>query len=478
MRFKSHTRNDAGVDPLTLSFFGGTQMSLFSTMNVSASGLETSATTLGVIGDNIANVNTVGFKGSRASFADMIPQSLGGLGGGGQLGRGAMLNVVSTVFGQGSITATGSVHDMAISGAGFFALRDVDGGMYYSRNGGFTKDQDGFLTLGGLRLQGYQAVDGQVTGSLGDLQIDESQSRPHEASSEVVLSADLPANGEYLADDGTTLETPLTDAMGVGVPPDGTDAAHPDLTDLSTTADAETSITIFDSRGVAHEVNIFFERTGEDTWNWVAAVDAGETGGIDGKAHIIDGGELEFDEDGTLVNRSASTFLAASWSFEGTDQPALDFQFGLDDTGAETGGGVSVSGEDAYMNVYSITQDGAPKGDLVSYDVDLDGQIVGSYSNGEEIVLGQVALAGFAAEGGLQRAGGGLYTTTHAAGDPQLGVAGTGGRGSIYGYSLEKSNVDLESQFVEMIQTQRSYQANARVVNTASDTLQELISLV
>ncbi len=453
-------------------------MSLFNTMNVSASGLETSATTLGVIGDNIANVNTVGFKGSRASFADLIPQSIGGLGGGGQLGRGAGVDRVTTMFGQGSITATGSVNDMAISGAGFFALRDADGGMYYSRNGAFNKDQEGYLNLGGMRLQGYQAVDGQITGSLADLRIDEASARPHEQSTNVALTATLDAEADFEADDGT-LETPLTDAMGAGVPPDGTDAAHPDLVELSTLVDAETSITIFDSRGVAHEVSIYFERTGEDTWNWVAAVDAGQTGGLDGKAHIIDGGELEFDGDGTLVNRSASTFLAASWSFEGTDQPAIDFQFGLDDTGAETGGGVDVSGTgQSPIIMQAITQDGAPKGELVSYEVGPDGTITGSYSNGEEIVLGQVALAGFPAEGGLQRAGSGLYTTTAATGDVQLGVPGSGGRGAIYGYSLEKSNVDLESQFVEMIQTQRSYQANARVVNTASDTLQELINLV
>lgn len=450
-------------------------MSLFSTMNVSASGLASSATTLGVIGDNIANVNTVGFKGSRASFADLLPQDVGGLGGGGQLGRGSALNMVTTLFGQGSITATGSVNDMAISGGGFFALRDPNGGMAFSRNGGFSKDAAGFLNLGGMRLQGYQAVDGQITGALGDLQIDEGSERPHDETGKVVISASLAADAEYVAEDGT-ITTPLTDAMGAGVPPDGTDTAHPDLTDLSVDADFETSITVFDSRGVSHEVNVFFERTGDDTWNWVAAVDAGETGGLDGKAHIIDGGELEFDADGNLTNRSASTFLAASWSFEGTDQPAIDFQFGLDDAGEETGGGLSVSGSDSVVT--SITQDGAPKGELVSYDIDPDGIISGSYSNGEEIVLGQVALAGFPAEAGLVRAGSGLYTTTASAGDVQIGAPGTAGRGAIYGYSLEKSNVDLEGQFVEMIQTQRSYQANARVVNTASDTLQELISLV
>jgi flagellar hook protein FlgE len=450
-------------------------MSLFSTINVSASGLDVAATSLGVIGDNIANVNTIGFKGSRASFADMIPQSLGGLGGGGQLGRGAALSVININFGQGSITGTGSVNDMAISGGGFFALRDTDGGMYYTRNGGFTKDPEGYLTLGGLRLQGYQAVDGTITGHLADLQIDESSERPHGETTQMVINASLAADASFAADDGT-IETPLTDALGAGVPPDGTDAAHDDLLDFSTLADFETSITIFDSRGVAHDINVFFERTSEDTWNWVAAVDAGETGGIEGKAHVIDGGELEFDADGNLVNRSASSFLAASWSFEGTDQPEIDFQFGMDDSGGDTGGGLSVSGSSSVVS--SITQDGAPKGELVAYDIDPDGIITGSYSNGEEVVLGQVALAGFPAEGGLKRAGGGLYSAAGGAGQVQLGVPGSGGRGAIYGYSLEKSNVDLESQFIEMIQSQRSYQANARVVNTASDTLQELINLV
>ena len=450
-------------------------MSLFSTMNVSASGLSVSATSLGVIGDNIANVNTVGFKGSRATFADLMPQSIGGLAGTGQVGTGSTLNEIATMFGQGAITSTGNVNDFAISGDGFFALRG-DNGTYYTRNGAFSKDAEGFLNLAGLRLQGYQAVDGQLTGQLGDIQIDESSERPHEATTEIRLSASLSNEGVWTDETGAAA-TPLATHLGSGVPIDGESDTDPELTDLSLAADAETSITMYDSRGVAHEVNVFFERTGEDTWTWYAAVDSGTTpGGIDGKARIIDGGDLEFDEDGLLISRSATTASPAAWSFEGTDQPSIDFQFGLDDAGEETGGDLEVSGETTVVS--SITQDGAPKGELVAYDVDPEGIIRGSYSNGEEVILGQVALATFPATAGLKRAGSGLYQVTGAAGDVQLGAPESGGRGSLYGYSLEKSNVELEEQFVEMIQTQRSYQANARVVNTASDTLQELISLV
>ncbi len=450
-------------------------MSLFSTMYVSASGLEASAANLGVIGDNIANVNTVGFKGGRASFADLIPQNIGGLGGGGQIGRGTALSTISTHFGQGNLTASGNVSDLAISGEGFFQVRDPEGSLYYTRNGGFIKDQEGYLTLGGLRLQGYQAVDGNLTGNLDDLQIDESSERPHAETDELLIAASLAADAIF--EDASGLpDTPLTSALGAGVPPDGTNASDPDLTSLSTLADFESSITVFDSRGVAHDVNIFFERTAADTWNWVAAVDAGETGGIEGKAHVIDGGELEFDSSGTLINRTASTFLAASWSFDGSNQPAIDFQFGLDDTGATTGGSMSVSGSQSVVT--SITQNGAGKGELMAYNVDTEGKVVGSYSNGEEVTLGQVALATFPAESGLQRVGSGLYRTTHATGDVLVGEPLSGDRGAIYSYSLEKSNVNLETQFIDMIQAQRSYQANARVVNTASDTLQELINLV
>ena len=254
------------------------------------------------------------------------------------------------------------------------------------------------------------------------------------------------------------------------------------IEELSTTADFATSTVVYDSLGIPHDLTVFFERSGDNDWNWSAVIDGGEIdfgGGVygdEGYALEIQSGSMTFDTDG---NMSAFTSVATgtAWNFTGAGATTLDFQFGLDTAGVETdAGGIRMAG--GTSTVTALDQNGFGVGNLSNVLVERDGSIVGIYSNGEELILGQVAVALFGAESGLERQGGNLYRNTRNSGPPAMGTPDTAGRGSISSYALEKSNVELEDQFVLMIEAQRAYQGNARIVNSANETLQELVNLI
>jgi flagellar hook protein FlgE len=273
------------------------------------------------------------------------------------------------------------------------------------------------------------------------------------------------------------------DALRTATPFDGS-AAAPTMDQLSD-ADFSTSVTVYDSLGLSHEVTMFYERdsTTPDTWNVYAVVDGGQVDtngdgtpdGIPGHAFEIGAGTVSFDTQGNLVANSGITPVGG-WTFPGSDPFAPTFEFGLDPAGQPTDGQLTMSGETSFAK--SISQDGYAAGALDSLRVEQDGTVTGVYTNGEELALGQIALATFDANAGLSRVGGNLFRATSESGEPALGVAGVGGRGSTSGYALEGSNVELEDQFVRMIQAQRTYQANTGVIRTADEALQQLIQLV
>lgn len=444
-------------------------MSLFTTLHTGASGLGVSSTYLSVVGDNIANINTVGFKQSRATFADALPQEVFGLSGASKVGTGASVNGVSTLFGQGSLEATESSTDLAISGNGFFMVSN-GANRYFTRNGSFALDNAGYLIDGlGNRVQGFTAVDGLLTAELDDLRIGTGPAAG--AGTETVeLSAILSAS-EDVADDLSAM-----DLYGTGT---GTNT----VSEALEVADFATSVTIYDSVGVGHDVTVLFERTADDQWSWRAVTDASEvydsgTGlpysATEGYGFELASGTVSFDTDGALTAfTQAST---TGFNFLGSAEPALTFDFGLDSLGAVTEGSLIMTGEESSAS--SISQDGRSSGSLSDISVSTDGSITGSYSNGEQIVLGQVALAMFDSLEGLERLGGSLFGATGASGEPSVGVAGTGGRGTIAGFALEQSNVELEDQFVSMITAQRTYQANSRIISTVDETLSNLLQLL
>lgn len=446
-------------------------MSLFSTMNVGASGLGVSSTWMNVIGDNIANLNTTGYKQGRASFADFLPQHVFGVGGGGVVGAGAVNNTVATLMGQGALETTSSSLDMAINGNGFFAVSDGRD-TFYTRAGEFGVDDSGYIVnAAGLRVQGYSGDAGVLAAGYGDMQIPTS-GLAAEATTEITLEANLSAETEIGA------ELAALDFYGTG-------AGTSTLLEAGAAADFSTSATVYDSRGVGHDVTILFERTGTNDWSYRAVCDASEAYDSTGTAYASESGSafelasgsVTFDADGNVSGFSqADTSATTAWTFAGSETPELSFDFGMDSAGATTDGVLTMTGTES--TVTAIAQDGNMAGQLTGVSVGADGTITGAYDNGESLAIGKVAIAMFKAPDQMERIGSSLYRATPGAGDAAISAAGTGGRGSIAGNALEKSNVNLEDQFVQMITAQRSYQASSRVISTANDTLQQLLQLV
>jgi flagellar hook protein FlgE len=437
-------------------------MSLFSTLNTGASGLGVQSAALSVIGDNIANISTTGYKGSRASFADYMPQNTSTLAGAGTIGSGSGLNTIATLFGQGSLTSTTSATDMAVSGDGFFMVQDGNE-TFYTRAGEFYLDDEGYLVnASGYNVQGYTATNGTLSSAVGDLLVNTDPASAS-ATSTITMSAVLNSD--------TDTSTIVSSAARDGLSETWDDVITEDC--------FTTSITIYDEMGGSHEVTVAFERDGTSDWSWYAMVDGAELGLTEDCPFEIASGTVTFDSDGSISAFSGTSAVDTSpglaWA-NGADMGAFDFEFGMDGTGADIDGSISMSGTDSAVS--AMSQDGYPLGELSDISVATDGTITGSYTNGEEITLGQVVLATFTSDAGLERLGSNMYRATSASGDPAVGAPGSGGRGDLYSYALESSNVELEDEFVNMITSQRGYQAAARVISTADETLQELVNLV
>ena len=440
-------------------------MSLFSTLSTASSGLSMAGTKLAVIGDNIANINTIGFKGARAQFADLVARDSMGLSGPTQIGTGGATDTVTQLFGQGSITESANALDLAISGNGFFMLKDPsEQGALYTRDGQFYMDEGGYIvSASGARLQGFNAEDNQLSTIVTDIQVDRAALQQAQTT-ELDLTATLSTEADFST-------TPILSGSFT------LDGNNDSIDDVAAASDFATSITVYDSLGGPHSVTICFERQSSSDWGWTAVVDGGEVGESDGLAFEISSGSLTFDGDGELTSfTQVNTSTSSPWNFTGAEDQDIEFNFGIDGSGVDNDGDVrAISGPSA---ITAVIQDGYGSGDLIQMTVDENGNVRGTYTNGEDILLGQVALSEFPSYQGLKRVGRNLYQSTQLAGDPAVGTPGTGTRGNLISFALEQANVDLEDQFVDMIQSQRTYQANARVITTTDGTLQELVQLL
>ncbi|AKU93021.1 flagellar hook protein FlgE [Vulgatibacter incomptus] len=413
-------------------------MSLTSSLHTGASGLASSSLDLSVVGDNIANANTIGFKGSRVAFEEALAQSLMGAGG---RGLGVNIQAIQRIITQGALIQTGLATDLALQGSGYFVVRGNHAGRdgsYYTRAGQFTVDSDGYLVnLDGLRVQGWQAdAVGTVSGKLGDLALAGAASPP-KATGSVTIKANLQADAAIL-------------------PP--WDPANP-----RDTSNFSSSVTIFDSLGAAHSVEVFYRKTADGSWEWHAMTDGGGLqGGAAGTLTEIAAGDLTFDTDGKLVSdNQTSNFLP-----KGATSPQA---LALDVTGMTQFANPSA--------VSFLNQDGWAAGDLAGITIDQEGRVVGAFTNGHSKVLGQLAVASFAAPDQLERLGGNLLGPAPSAGEPTIGTASSGGRAAIVAGALEQSNVDIATEFIRMIEAQRGFQANSKTVTTADQLLSDLIQL-
>ena len=418
------------------------------------SGLNTASRNLDVIGNNIANANTVGMKSSRAEFADLIA-STNGLSGASTAGIGTSVATVSQQFAQGNINITGNDLDIAINGGGFFQLTLPDGSAAYSRDGQFKLDTAGkIVTNTGANVMGYPTdpVTGLPTSSSTQaLSLPTTAPIAAKQTSSIVAEFNLDARSSVAAS-----ATPPTPRTTYG-----------------------TSLSAYDAQGVSVPVNLYFERAAStpadatvtppvaasDNWNVYDVA----TGGT----RLF---QMKFDGSGALVSYTAGTSTVATPGTTPFDL-SIDPPTGITPTFTAALDISKVTQYGANFAVSNLTQNGYAPGELVSLKIGEKGVITARYSNGQTQAAGQVALANFRNVQGLAPSGGGNWRETANSGQPVLGAPGQGKLGALNAGAVEESNVDLTAELVNMMTAQRSYQANAQTIKTQDQVISTLVNL-
>ena len=455
-------------------------------MYAGVSGMKAHMDKMDVVSNNISNVNTVGYKTSRATFKTMFSQMIqgatapqGGRGGTNpqQIGLGTTLGSIDKDMGQGSLQSTGRNSDLAIEGSGFFVVGNGNS-RRYTKAGSLTKDKDGYLVNSstGYRVKGWEAdANGDIdtNAPLEDMSFKESM--PAQATSKVSYEGNLNADSEASDTWNTTFET-------------------------------------YDSQGTVHTVDLKFSKTGANQWNYeiagISGIDdnnqdnttltlADGTDETDNSADAGDGeidglsGSISFDVNGDIVTIDGQNIediqdetednedinfpklqYTPSGGAEVPDDPTTDG--GPEPITLDFSGLTQFSGE---MTADRDTVNGYKAGSLLDYQFDSSGTITGEYDNGRQQTIGRIALASFNNPAGLTAEGETLFNVSNNSGDPNIGAPASGGLGAIKAGSLEMSNVDLSRQFTEMITTQRGFQANSKTISTSDQILQELVNL-
>lgn len=478
-------------------------MAGFSGLQTGANGLRAHDQAMGVISDNLSNMNTTGFKSSQVVFQDMLSQAIGSSGalGANQVGTGSQVGLVNPNFQQGSFSGTSQATDMAIDGEGFFITEKDNGDTTYTRAGNFSVDQDGFLVgPGGARVQGWETTkqggQTQIVGNVGDTQ-------------------DINMQAVNSTAEATTSYKPR---VNLDADADADNAPH-NLADSSGTPSFDyhfkTDVTAYDSQGGSHVLSTYYTKTQDNEWDvrTLAKADEVDTSGLnytydtdgdntDDLAQIQtsngnDGSHLSFDTDGALANErdgledtdgdggqdnAPGTLTDVSevdyttpWDNGSDPNQTIAFDMGTS-TNVDGGNGLDGVVQRAGDSVlFSAESDGRATGSLQSFSVDDDGIIQGRFDNGTTEPLYKVALADFVNPDALERRGSNQFGATSQSGEPVIKQPNSGGAGSVRGYSLEDSNVNSADQFTKMIAIQRGYQANTKVITTVDEMLQSLM---
>lgn len=428
---------------------------MLTSLYTAVSGMNANGTSLSVISDNIANMNTVGFKKSVVSFGDILSQTMSGVTGTFQVGRGVLVNNVSQIFTSGQVESTTNALDLAIDGEGFFIVNN-NGAMLFTRAGQFSVDKEGkIISSGGGVLQGYQ-VDafGNITGTLGDLSLTTNQI-PAVATTQIKLVLNLDATDRIMT-------VPFTlDANGDGI------ANDPANYNYSTNA------VVYDSQGTQHNITLYFVKTADNTWDvhyvYEDPINPGQ---------LVEAGvqTLTFASNGALNNDNSATAITFNFGGGVTAPQSVIFDYGL----GLAEGGDGLGGTTQFAGNYSIAnviQNGYAAGSLLSIGIDSKGNINGVFSNGQTRVLGRIALARFNNPAGLEKLGQNLFSQSATSGTAIISSPETSGLGRVLSNALEISNVDLAEEFVKMIAAQRGFQANSRIITTTDELMQELVNL-
>lgn len=403
------------------------------------SGLNAASKSLEVIGNNVSNASTVGFKQSQAQFADVFANSLTGSGSS-QIGIGTKIAKVQQEFTQGNISNSNNPLDIAINGGGFFRMSD-NGTATYSRNGQFQLDKQGFIVNAqGKNLTGYTMQNGVLsTGNPANLQID---------------STDLPPQTTTAVTGSFTLDS--RDSALVSANFDATDP---------TTYHHSTAVNVYDSLGNSHIMQNFFVKTGAGAWDVYTTADGNPTTYTPPGTPVPSASMLF---DGTGISPTV-TPAVATVNIPVTTGATTPFSLTLDLSKSKQFG--------SNFSVNSLSQDGYASGRLSGFSFSNDGTIVGRYTNGQSATLGQVVLANFTNPNGLQSLGNNAWAETADSGPSLVGMPNTGNLGVLQSNAVEDSNVDLTAELVNMITAQRIYQANAQTIKTQDQVLQTLVNL-
>jgi flagellar hook protein FlgE len=435
-------------------------MSLYSAFYSGLSGLSTNSSALNVIGNNLSNINTVGFKGSSMSFRDIFSASLGGVSTQGngnpiQFGLGTQTNAVNQDFSQSSFQTTGNALDMAIQGNGFFTLKTSDGRQVYSRAGNFTRDNAGYLVAtDGSNVLGWNKNSGGV--------VDTS-------------TAPVPIR----IDTGVTAPANPTGLIKMGVNLDASAAVGAVLL---------TPIQVYDSQGNIQTLNVTYTKLAvnaaatppvlANSWSYSVA---GPTGSningaglntpVSGTVVFTTTGALSTGNGVTVATTATNPPLSITWGNGSTPSQAITI--GL----VNADGTSNITQYAAASGTNSSYQDGYGAGSLRDLTVDQNGMLSGTFTNGQVVALSQVAMSSFSNMNGLVQVGNNHWGQSLASGSPTIGLAGQGGRGTVLGANLELSNVDVAGEFTKLILSQRGYEANSKIVTTTDQLMQVTLNL-
>jgi len=405
------------------------------------SGLTAAQDQLQSVSNNLANIDTDGYKDQNLTFNDVFSQSTATNGSGDPLQTGYGVAVSSTVadFTEGTLNPTGTASNMALSGNGFFVTQNSSGQPDYTRAGDFTTNKAGQITTpNGELLLGYPAANGIVNTSaaLQPLQVGTGVTIPAVASTTVGMTANLDSTTVV---GGTTTSAPLP---------------------------------VFDSLGTAHNLSVTYTKTAANTWTYDVTVPSGDIAGGTGATTVVGSGSLVFDGSGALTSASVFGPISIPTLADGATSPlTLTGPFG-------TLASPTISQTALASATSATTTDGFAPGTLTTYVVQPDGTIEGTFSSGNTLALGQVAVASFANTQGLTSIGNNNYQPTAASGSAVVGLAGTGGRGTVAGGYVEQSNVNIATEFAKLIVAQQAYSANAKSVTTFNQVSQATLSML
>ena len=413
---------------------------MYTAFSTALSGMAANSAAVDVISNNLANLNTAGYKATSTQFQEMMAQTMGG-GDANDVGMGVGPVATTRIFTQGSIQNTGAPTNVAIQGGGFFVVKDQNNQTLFTRAGNFEIDQSGNLvTLSGENVQGWAAAGGVVN--------------PNGAPSNITIPG-----GAIIAGTATT-------KMNMGINLDAGAAT-------GATGAFSAPISVVDSLGVKHVLTAAFTKTGANAWSYAVTIPQADLG--QGGTSQIATGDLTFDGTGKLTS-PAATAAPVSLSVAGLADHANDMTIGWNLFDASGNGLLTQFAQKSAIS--SSDQDGVAPGQIVKVAIQDGGMVVANYSNGLQTTVAQLAVAAIRNPESLVSVGNNNLGVTADTAAPVIGAADTGGRGKIVGGALEGSTADIAKEFTNLIMVQRSYQANSKIV-TASDTLlQETVNLI